>query len=374
MDGGRISGRLLRFIVLAALTVLSACAPRGSIVVDPVAATVGDVRPILVATSRVPAADPAVFSGRIAPGMSFAETEISVPPVRKPGTVTFPRGTPDPQTDFLVVANRPIADEAGFIRAINAQLAGKPKNQREIFVFVHGFNTNFAEGLMRQAQMNSDYATPGVSVNYSWPSAASVSAYATDREATLVARDDLDRLIGILSRTNATDIVLSGHSMGAFVVMEAVRQRAIRDGQAGFRKLRSVVLLAPDIDVEVFRRQMRALQGIDVSIFVITSSRDRALRFSALLRGTPDRLGSVSDPMRVSGLPVTLIDLSAVQTQNDSLRHFQAATSPVMISLIQGTGSIGAQVLEDEERKSRFMAAGVVFQDLRGVARAPFAQ
>ena len=45
-----------------------------------------------------------------------------------------------------------------------------------------------------------------------------------------------------------------------------------------------------------------------------------------------------------------------------------------MISLIQGTGSIGAQVLEDEERKSRFMAAGVVFQDLRGVARAPFAQ
>ncbi len=374
MDGAGIFGRSLWAFALTALTVLCACAPRGRIVVSPEAATMGDIRPVLVATSRMPAADPTGFSGSIAPGMSFAETEVSVPPNREPGTVTFPRGTPDPRTDFLVVANRPIADEAGFIRTINAQLARIPKNQREIFVFVHGFNTNFAEGLMRQAQMSSDYATPGVSVNYSWPSAASVTAYATDREAALVARDDLDRLIGILSRTNATDIVLSGHSMGAFVVMEAVRQRAIRDGEAGFNKLDSIVLLAPDVDVEVFRRQMRALDGIDVSIFVITSSRDRALRISALLRGTPDRLGSVSDPMRVSGLPVTLIDLSAVETQNDSLRHFKVATSPVMISLIQGTGSIGAQMLEDEERKSGFTAAGVVFQDLRNVARAPFAQ
>ena len=158
------------------------------------------------------------------------------------------------------------------------------------------------------------------------------------------------------------------------MVMEAVRQRAIRDGRSGFRKLQSIALLAPDIDVEVFRRQMQALQGTGVSVYLFTSSRDRALRFSALLRGTPDRLGSVSDPARVSGLPVTLIDLSGVQTQSDSLRHFKVATSPVMISLIQGTGNVGLDMFEDEERKTRFAAAGVVFQDLRNVARAPFVQ
>lgn len=374
MDCATMRCRLLRILFVAGFAMLSACSPRGSIQVDPDAAAMGNVRSIVVATSRAPATDGSVFSGRIAPRLSFAETYVSVPPDRKPGTVTFPRGRPDPRTDFLVVADRPIADETAFIRAINAQLARKPKEQREIFVFVHGFNTNFAEGLMRQAQMSADYGTPGVSVNYSWPSAASVSAYATDREATLVARDDLDRLIGLLSRTNATDIVLSGHSMGAFVVMEAVRQRAIRDGKSGFRKLRSIALLAPDIDVEVFRRQMQALQGKDVSVYVFTSSRDRALRFSAFLRGTPDRLGSVSDPARVSGLPVTLIDLSGVETQSDSLRHFKVATSPVMISLIQGTGNVGLDMFEDEERKTRFAAAGVVFQDLRNVARAPFVQ
>ena len=103
-------------------------------------------------------------------------------------------------------------------------------------VFVHGFNVNFAEGLYRQAQMSEDFASPGISINYSWPSAGNVSAYAVDRESALIARDGLEDLIGLLGQTRLKRIVILGHSMGAFVVMEAVRQSAIRGGSAGLRQ------------------------------------------------------------------------------------------------------------------------------------------
>jgi esterase/lipase superfamily enzyme len=349
---------LLRICLALFVVLAGACAPRGELALAP-GAVGGAPEPMLVASSRAPQG---VGFGRAAgPGLSFARMTVSVPPDRVPGTVTFPRGpAPDPRRDFLITDGTPIADSAAFIRTVNTALATRPANQREVFVFVHGFNTNFAEGLYRQAQMRHDFGAPGVSVHYAWPSAASLTAYATDREAALAARDDLERLIDLLTRTKATRIVLAGHSMGAFLVMEALRQKAIRDQAAGFAKLGTVVLMAPDIDVSVFRRQARLLAEQDVSIYIFTSSRDRALRFSALLRGSGNRLGSLSDNGPIADLPVTVIDLTDVDDSPDALNHFKVATSPTMIALFNGMSSYGTLILPDETRQPGLIAAGAI--------------
>ncbi len=105
--------------------------------------------------------------------------------------------------------------------------------------------------------------------------------------------------------------------------------------------------MAPDIDVGVFRRQAQALHDEDVDFYIFTSTRDRALRLSAALRGTSARLGSLTDESALPGLPVTIIDLTEVSGNEDSLNHFKVATSPVMIAVVQGMSVYGIRVIAD---------------------------
>ncbi|TAG27205.1 MAG: alpha/beta fold hydrolase, partial [Rhodobacterales bacterium] len=302
-------------IGLALVAMLAACAPRGAIRVAPEAAKVGEVRQLLVAGARAADESGTGFSGEPAAELGFAAFEVSVPPDRVPGTVAFPpaRGAPNPKTDFLTVSATGLADGDAFLRAVNTAIAAAPPGQRDAFVFVHGFNTNFAEGLYRHAQMNHDFRTPGVSISFTWPSAARVTAYGADREATLVARDRLQELLRLLARSKVDRIIVLGHSMGAMVVMEAMRQTALSNDRAVLTKTDAIVLMAPDVDIGVFRAQMQPIAAKGLDVFVVTSSSDRALRVSARLRGETERLGSITSAAPIAGLPVTVIDLSTLE-------------------------------------------------------------
>jgi esterase/lipase superfamily enzyme len=347
------------FLVVA----LVGCAPRGSILLEPTASEVGAVEAIFVASARVTADSGPGFTEQPATELGFAAFEVSVPPDRLPGTVSFPRsrGAPDPATDFLTISASNIADSAAFLLEVNASLSTSPPGQRDAFVFVHGFNTNFAEGLYRQAQMSHDFSTPGVSINFAWPSAARVTAYGTDREATLVARDRLQELLKLLSRSKADRIVVLGHSMGAMVVMEAMRQTALTNDREVLRKTYAIVLMAPDLDIGVFRAQMQPIAARNLDVFLFTSSGDRALRASARLRGNTARLGSMNSAQPISDLPVTVIDLSTFDAEEDALGHFKFATSPTMISLFSGMGAVGLDMLRDEPASVGLVEAGAGF-------------
>jgi esterase/lipase superfamily enzyme len=361
-----------RGVVLSGLA-LAACAPRASVTLAPATAAVGDREQLYVASARLPLPGGTDYANRMGQELSFSRVEVSVPPDRAPGTVRMTRaGRPDPSRDFLTLSAEPIPDARGFVASVNRSAAALPRANREITVFVHGFNTTFGEGLYRHAQMRHDFDVPGLSVNFSWPSAANVSAYGTDREAVLVGRDRLEELLVLLARSNLSRIVVVGHSMGAFLVMEAMRQIAIRGDAATLRKISTVVLIAPDVDIEVFRRQMAELARYDVSVYVFASGRDRALRVSARLRGQQERLGSLSDVATVADLPVTVIDLTDIATQNDSLNHFKVATSPAMIALISGINKTGEIVLRDHMHSPGLLEASVgLVQEATSVVLVP---
>jgi esterase/lipase superfamily enzyme len=338
----------------AACLILIGCTPRGQITMLPEAGSVGTVHEMLTVTSRGPEDGPGIYSRSRAETLRWGRFNVSVPPEREPGTVSFPDGrTPDPARHFLTVSAQRFADEQAFLAAVNAALARRPAGQREVTVFVHGFNTNFSEGLYRHAQMAHDFRSPGVSVFYAWPSAASVRAYPFDRESALFARDGLERLLDVLSRSNAEKIVPTGHSMGALVVMDTVRQMAIRGSDRSLAKVQAVLLMAPDLDIDVFRTQAAAVAARRVPIYVFVSDRDRALRLSGFLRGQEDRLGSIRDRGRLAGLAdVVVVDVTDVQgSAGDPLNHFPVATSPAMIALIAGLDQIGIEMFKDQERQ-----------------------
>ena len=67
----------------------------------------------------------------------------------------------NPASDFVVRDEASLDGDKAFVQALNAQLATRPKGNRKVFVFIHGFNTMFAEGLYRFAQIVQDFKGDG---------------------------------------------------------------------------------------------------------------------------------------------------------------------------------------------------------------------
>jgi esterase/lipase superfamily enzyme len=219
-------------------------------------------------------------------------------------------------------------------------------------IFIHGYNNSLAEGVYRFTQMQHDFEFRSVPIVYSWPSAASGSDYLYDRDSILFARTGLETLIDQISRTPVERIVLIGHSMGAQLVMEALRQRAIRKGGL-WPKLNMVALIAPDVDIDLFRSQAKDIGKLPKPFVVFTSGGDRALRFSEWLSGSDDKLGTIENLDRLSELDVTVVDSTAVAGGGID-NHLTAVTSPWMISVLKG---LRARQTFDFDRPS--LAAGL---------------
>src|SRR5690606_11460139 len=139
------------------------------------------------------------------------------------------------------------------------------------------------------------------------------------------ARDDLVRLLEILAgiQTKA-EISLVAHSMGGWLVMEALRQLRL-EGRGGVIDRYIVGLAAPDIDIDVFRRQLAIIGRLDPPLHLLVSTDDRALAVSQRLAGGRLRLGAVNvrDPSLqeiAQRVGVEIIDISSLKTHGFS-RH-----------------------------------------------------
>lgn len=330
----------------ASTAALSACGPRGALFLANLKG--GTPVEIFMGSTRKPDDGPNAFGGGRDAQVHYGRFTVSVPPERAVGTVVFPKEMPpDPKTDFFTLEAVGYRDERAFLAAVNNRLAAEPARERTITVFTHGFNTNFAEGVFRQAQMMYDFQTPGVFVQYAWPSAASVKGYAYDRESALFSRDGMQQMLEGLATTQARDMLVGAHSMGAMLLMETLRSMALAGSPRFFQKLRAVVLVAPDVDLDVFREQAAAVAAKGVEFFIFFSTHDRALLASAILRGGgTERLGRLTDPARLAGLPVTLIDTSTAEG-TDGLGHFGLATSPALIAMVRGMNEQGSRIIAD---------------------------
>lgn len=319
-------------LALCAAVLLAGCAPRGTITLDPAAARVGDVVPVFVGTTR--SYDPATgsFTDGRHESVDYAQLDVSVPPDRKLGSIPFPKRHQalDPEKDFLTTSETLYTGPATFRRDLAKALAAEG-GQREAVVYVHGFNNTFAEGVYRIAQISHDLQVPGVAVHYAWPSAAKPLAYGYDRDSVLFARDGLEQLLDQVAQAGARRILLIGHSMGSELVMEALRQMRLDGNAAVLSRLSGVVLISPDLDVEVFRSEALRIGKLPQPFIIITSQKDRALALAARLTGQRHRLGNLADLSRVADLKVTVLEVGAF---SQGLGHFTAATSPTLIRIL----------------------------------------
>ena len=334
----------IRLGLLAALALACGCGgQRGAVAIDPAAVGTGAPRPVLVASVRAPVAGPAVYGSRRAP-LSFARFVVSVPPEREPGSVTWPGRDADPRTEFVTLEAARLRDGEAFVAAIDRELGGTGHD--EAIVFVHGYNNTFAEGLYRQAQLAHDFALPATSVNFAWPSAAAWDGYPYDKESAVFATDGLSRTLDLVARSGVDRVVVACHSMGCFLVLETMRIKALRGDDAFLERLHAVVMLAPDVDVDIFRARIHEIGYRGIPLYIFASGDDRALQVSARLHGRRARIGMITDPAALADLPVTVVDVTAVKG-NDAHGHNTVQTSPLMSALFNGLEDFGPQTISD---------------------------
>lgn len=297
---------------------------------------------MFLSTSRAKSSDPAIyFSGERSKTQSYARVIASIPPDHEVGKIELPVGNiPNPKKDFMLIDPVLIASERDFIAQMNTALDRRPREQRDVLVFIHGYNYSLSDALMRTAQFVEDSGYQGVPVLFSWASRGNPLEYAYDMNSALLARDDLSNLLSLLEKTRATNYDIVAHSMGNLLLVETIRQLKEAREFDWLTKLDTVVMAAPDIDFDLFANTLEKLKPEEHKFYVLVSDKDRALKYARLVAGGVDRLGD-SNAQKVASLGVIAIDLSSVHDPS-SLHHDTFTDSPEVVQLI------GKQVIENE--------------------------
>ena len=255
---------------------------------------------VLVATTRQRSVTDAgeMFNGERAEDVSYAAITVSIPPdnSRKSGEINWHASLPgDPNRDF-VTHSANYLDKRQLSAAVSA--AAEPASGGNTLIFVHGFNNRFDDAVYRFAQVVHDAKATGIPVLFTWPSRGELSlpAYTYDRWSANSSRYFThEQLIEMLAANpNVKEINIVAHSMGNLVTLEALRGMASRRGRFG-AKVRNVMLVAPDVGVDMFRREIQGMGKSRPRFLLFASQDDIALNFSKTIGGGVARIGAI-DP------------------------------------------------------------------------------
>jgi esterase/lipase superfamily enzyme len=279
--------------------------------------------------------------------VSYAAITVSIPPdaSRKVGEVQWPAALPgDARTDFVTIS-ADYTDKQSFMATITA--VAKQTGRSKVLVFVHGFNNRFDDAVYRFAQIVHDSKAPAIPVLFTWPSRGETKlrAYTYDRESANYSRGALEDLLNSLTSLPAvTEVNLLAHSMGNWVALEALRGRSIRrsasPGLLKNDKLKNAMLVAPDVDVDVFRTQILRMGPARPRIALFVSQDDSALGLSKVIWGDVPRIGDIDptqEPYRteLERDKITVFDLTKVGPGSDAHDRAFEEITPVMAMIAQ---------------------------------------
>ncbi|MEM6617773.1 MAG: alpha/beta hydrolase [Pseudomonadota bacterium] len=253
--------------------------------------------------------------------------------------VRFPP-TPLPFQIERTLARQGAGEAAAYARAskafqdrITAEL--RRSNRREAIIYVHGVRNDFEDGADTIANLWHYSGRIGVPIVYTWPADnPGLLGYFTDRESSEFSVFHFKEMMRLLAEVPALEkIHVIAHSRGADLATTGLREMMIaaraagRDPQRAL-KVKTLILAAPDLDIDVVGQRLVAEQFSSAvgQITVYMNGRDTALGLAqAVMRGM--RLGR----LRPSDIPEEdLALLAAVQRV-----HF------VSVEEVSGGGSHG---------------------------------
>jgi esterase/lipase superfamily enzyme/acyl carrier protein len=296
-----------------------AVAQRGWATRPGAAATAPDkviARTLFYATDRAPANGllPEQYFGaerQAGNRLNYGTCEVTIPAAHRAGQTEEPawyrlEWEGDPAKHFMLKSVQPL-ERAAFFAEVRSRFQGKPA---ETFVFVHGYNVSFSRAARRTAQIAYDLDFQGVPILFSWPSAARLTAYFSDRENAEWSAAHLARFLEeLIAETPRGRLHLLAHSMGNQTLIRALADIAARRESAGAPLFENVVLAAPDFDAQLFLEQIAPrVVALARHWTLYASDKDRALdaatTLSARRLGLPLPITRGIDTVDASGIDV----------------------------------------------------------------------
>ena len=220
----------------------------------------------------------------------LGECRVSIPKYHEAGTIERPsilrldfREDPRKHVVLQDVRQEP-PDE--FYASLKASV--QASQQKAAFVFVHGYNVTFEDAARRTAQLAYDLKFDGAPIFFSWPSQGGLLQYAVDETNVAWAVPHLKEfLLSVARQSGAQSVHLIAHSMGNRALTSALLSLAPRMKNQ-VPMFHEVVLTAPDIDADVFKRDIAPrITRAARRVTLYASSNDEALALSKRLHGYP---------------------------------------------------------------------------------------
>ncbi len=237
---------------------------------------------------------------------------------------------------------------AGLSHAMGAERAeGEP---RDALLFLHGYNTSFRDAALRTAQLAYDLRIRPA-VFFSWPSGASVDAYAADESVIELSNDAISAFVAELDACAAKAgamLHVVGHSMGNRALLRALEALARTPGTPW--AIDKIVFAAPDVDARLFTQSLAKIRALGRRKTLYVSQADRALWLSRALHKY-HRAGLLP--------PVTVFDgvdtIDATDVDETFLGHTYIATVRALIADLKSlfeagrapAGRTGLEPMED---------------------------
>jgi len=184
--------------------------------------------------------------------------------------------------------------------------------EKDILIFIHGFNVTFASAIRRTAQLSYDLKFRGVPLTYSWPSAGETSAYMRDEASVQYTTPHLVAFLKeVIDHKEDANIHILGHSMGTRALTNAIKELSFLYPDRHIFK--NIILAAPDIDQDVFATNLFPyIRKTTDQITLYASSDDAALKLSNTLH-SGKRIGQGGDEIFVYEGLVT-VDATGIDT------------------------------------------------------------
>ena len=256
-----------------------------------------------------------------------------------------------------------------FVTAVGADLAASAT--RQIYVFVHGFNTTVPGNAAVAACMFHYLGRDGAFLCFEWPSRGDLFGYQSDKtSAAASTRMFRQLLIRLAARTGADRIHVLAHSAGAPVAVDAFLELRLMHSQEPAEKVREryrlgrLVLVAPDMDLGEFRDAVAdGATELPERVTLYVNSNDKALDIASWIAGFA-RLGQplgVLAPRQVEFLEddanVDLVDVAGAERRFGSwLGHSYFHEDPwvstdVLMALSTPLHPLDRGLQRDDERK-----------------------
>jgi esterase/lipase superfamily enzyme len=240
--------------------------------------------PVLYATDRLRQAD-AAFGADFSrergstDDLQYGRATVTIPRDHRLGELEAPRWLhlefrPDPSRDVTLQRSEAV-DRTQFFSDLRATAT-----DRDVLVFIHGYNVTFEDALRRTGQLAYDLQFKGPAVAYTWPGQDNPARY-------LIAVSNVDWckphllkfLTEIADDSGARRIHVIVHSLGNRIFAHAV-DAIVTANPARKALFHNVVMAAADLDVDEFRQLAAKMKQSTDSLTLYVSQTDKALKAS----------------------------------------------------------------------------------------------